>query len=131
MAVPCNSGFVQTAKFLVGEAATAVFKYVAIGKGTGQGATHTKLNSECTESGLTRVAGDTVATTKTAINNDTCQLIKTFTAGANATVTEAGAFNNATINVGDMLMVGDLSPTAPMVTSDTLKITLLNQIKAA
>ena len=130
MTVPCNTGFSQAAKFLVGESATK-FNYVAIGKGTGQGAANTTLNSECTESGLTRVAGDTVQTTQTTVANDTVQLIKTFTAAANATVTEAGAFNNATINLGNMLMVGDLSPTAPMVSGDTLKITLTCQIKAA
>jgi len=130
MAVPCQTGFTEATKFLMGEAAD-VFKYVAVGKGTGQGASNTKLASECTESGLTRVEADTYKTTKTTIDNDTCELVKTFTAGATATVTEAGAFNNATIDLGDMMVVGDLSPTAPMVKDDTLKITITNQIKAA
>jgi len=130
MSVACNTGFTEAAKFLVGEAADK-FMYVAIGKGTGQGAANTKLSSECTESGLTRVEADTYKTVKGTLDNDTVQLIKTFTAGASATVTEAGAFNHATIDLGDMLMVGDLSPTAPMVKSDTLKITLECQIKAA
>jgi hypothetical protein len=130
MTVPCNTGFTEAAKFLAGEAAD-VFKYIAVGKGTGQGAANTKLSSECTESGLTRVAADTCHTTKTTIDNDTVQLIHTFTAAASATVTEAGAFNNATKDLGDMMMVGDLSPEAAMVSSDTLKLTLNNQIKAA
>uniref|UniRef100_A0A6M3L3I8 Uncharacterized protein n=1 Tax=viral metagenome TaxID=1070528 RepID=A0A6M3L3I8_9ZZZZ len=130
MAVPCNTGFSEAAKLLVGEAADK-FQYVAVGKGTAQAAANTTLNSECTESGLTRVAADSAITKQTTVANDTVQFIKTFTAGANATVTEAGAFNNATINAGDMLMVGDLSPTAPMVTADTLKVTLECQIKAA
>ena len=129
MTVACNTGFTELAKLGVGEAAD-VFKYVAVGKGTGQGATDTTLDSECTETGLTRVAGDTVQTTKTTIDNDTIQLIETFTATTTTTVTEAGAFNNATKDLGDMLMVGDLSPSAPMVSSDTLKITLNCQLKS-
>jgi hypothetical protein len=130
MSTACNTGFSEAAKFLVGEAAD-IFKYVAVGKGTGQGAAHTKLASECTESGVTRVEADTYKTVKTTETADTVQLIKAFTAGEAVTVTEAGAFNNATINLGDMLMVGDLSPTAPMVKSDTLKMTLECQIKSA
>ena len=130
MAVACNTGFTEAAKFLVGEAAD-VFKYVAVGKGTLQGAAHTKLAVECTESGLTRALADTCATTQTTIANDTVQLIETFTAAASATVTEAGAFNNATIDLGDMLMVGDFGTAATMVSGDTLKVTLQCQLKAA
>jgi hypothetical protein len=133
MTVPCNTGFTEAAKFLTGEAAD-VFKYVAVGKGTGQGAANTKLASECTETGLTRAEADTCHTTKTTIDNDTVELVHTFTASGLATsvtVTEAGVFNNATIDTGDMLMVGDLSPTAVMDSDDTLKITAQNQLKAA
>ncbi|KKK46870.1 hypothetical protein LCGC14_3160910, partial [marine sediment metagenome] len=120
MTVPCNTGFTEAAKFLVGEAAD-VFKYVGVGTGTGQGASNTKLATELTDSGLKRVQADTVQTTKTTIDNDTVELIETFTASATKTVTEAGAFNNVTADAGDMLMVGDLSPSAPMVSGDTLK----------
>lgn len=130
MTVPCNTGFTEAAKFLAGEAAD-VFKYVAVGKGTGQGAAHTKLSSECTESGVTRVAADTCKTVTGTIANDTHQLIEKFTAGESVHVKEAGAFNNATIDLGDMLMVGDLSPSADMVKDDTLTMTLETQIKAA
>ena len=130
MTVPCNSGFQESAKFLVGEAAD-VFKYAAVGKGTGQGAANTKLANECTETGLVRVQADTFKTVTTTIANDTVELVETYTATTTTTVTEAGAFNNATIDTGDMLMVGDLSPTAPMVSGDTLKITMQTQIKAA
>lgn len=129
MAVPCNTGFTEAAKALAGEAYD-VFKYIAVGKGTGQGATHTKLASECTESGLTR-ALVAPTTEKTTVTDDTWQGVNTFTATTTTTVTEAGAFNNATIDLGDMLMVGDLSPSAAMVKDDTLKITLQVQVKAA
>ncbi len=130
MAVPCNTGFSEAAKFLVGEAAD-VFKYIAVGKGTGQGAANTTLKSECTESGLTRVQCGSYKTIKTTVDNDTCEFVHTFTAGAGATVTEAGIFNNSTKDAGDMLMVGDLSSSAVMVSGDTLKITATLQIKAA
>ena len=133
MTVPCQSGFTELAKLAVGEAADA-FKYVAIGKGTGQGAANTKLSSECTETGLTRATADTCHTTKTTIDNDTVELIHTFTASdlaSSVTVTEAGVFNNATKDLGDMLMVGDLSSSAVLAAADTLKVTAQCQIKAA
>lgn len=130
MTTPCNSGYTECAKFLAGEAAD-VFKYVALGTGTGQGAANTKLAAETAAAGLVRVAGDTVQTTKTTIANDTHQIIEKFTAGAAAHIKEAGAFNNATKDLGDMLMVGDLDPSANMVKDDTLTITLNTQIKSA
>ena len=130
MTVPCNTGFTEAAKFLVGEAADK-FQYVGVGTGTGQGASNTKLATELTDTGLKRVQADTVQTTKTTIDNDTVELIETFTASGTKTVTEAGAFNNVTADAGDMLMVGDLSPSAPMVNGDTLKITMQCQIKSA
>jgi len=129
MATSCNTGYSEIAKALAGEAYD-VFKYIGVGKGTGQGATHTKLSSECTETGLTRAA-ITPTSEKTTETDDTWQGINTFTATTTTTVTEAGAFNNATIDLGDMLMVGDLSPTAPMVKDDTLKVTLSVQLKAS
>ena len=128
MTVPCNSGFSEAAKFLAGEAAD-VFKYIAVGTGTGQGATHTKLAAESVVAGLVRVEADTYKTIKTTIDNDTHQLVEKFTAGGAVHIKEAGAFNNATKDLGDMLMVGDLSPSADMVKDDTLTLTLETQIK--
>lgn len=130
MAVPCNTGFTEAAKFLVGETADK-FQYLAVGKGTGKGASDTTLANECTETGLTRVPADTAQTVQTTIANDTVELVKTYTATTTTTVTEAGAFNDAVKDAGDMLMVGDLSPSAPMVNGDTLKVTLQTQIKSA
>jgi len=130
MATPCNSGYTDCAKFLAGEAAD-VFKYVAVGTGTGQGAAHTKLAAETEVAGMARVAADTCKTVKTTIDNDTHQLIEKFTAGAAVHIKEAGAFNNAVKDLGDMLMVGDLAPSADMAINDTLTITLQTQIKGA
>lgn len=130
MTVPCQTGFTETAKFLAGEAAD-VFKYMAVGTGTGQGVTDTKLSAETIVAGMVRVAADTCKTVKGTYDNDTHQLIEKFTAGAAVHVKEAGAFNNATKDLGDMLMVGDLSPSADMVKDDALTLTLNTQIKAA
>ncbi len=130
MTVPCNTGFTEAAKFLVGEAADK-FQYVAVGTGTGQGTANTKLATELTDSGLKRVAGDTVQTTKTTIDNDTVELIEKFTATGTKTVTEAGAFNNSVADAGDMLMVGDFGTSASMINGDTLTVTLQCQLKAA
>lgn len=130
MTVPCNTGFSELAKLGAGEAAD-VFKYTAVGKGTGQGAANTKLSSECTESGVTRVASDTCKTVTTTVANDTIQNIEKFTAGEAVHVKEAGVFNNSVKDAGDMLMVGDLSPSADMAKDDTLTTTLETQLKAA
>lgn len=129
MTTPCNTGYSELAKFGVGEAADK-FQYVAVGTGTGQGAANTKLAAESEVAGMARVAGDTVETFKTTVDNDTMRFIEKFTAGAAVHIKEAGVFNNATKDLGDMLMVGDLSPTADMAKDDTLTITLTCQLKA-
>ena|SRR3990167_2856765 len=127
MAVPCTAGFVELAKLGAGEAATA-WTHIGLGTGTGQGASSTTLAVETSASGMARAAA-TVTTETTTVTDDTIQFTKTFTATGTITITEAGAFNAA--SVGDMLMVGDLSPSAPMVNGDTLAMTLKCQIKAA
>ncbi|GAJ16557.1 unnamed protein product, partial [marine sediment metagenome] len=103
----------------------------AVGKGTGQGAAHTKLADECTEADMTRVLAATTKTVKTTLDNDTHQNIHKFTAGEAVHIKEAGSFNDATKDLGDMLMVGDLAPSADMAKDDTLTITLQTQIKSA
>ncbi len=129
MAVPCNAGFTELAKLGAGEAADA-WTHIALGTGTGQGAASTTLATESEASGLARAAA-TVTTETTTITDDTIQLYKVFTAGASATITEAGAFNHATKDTGDMLMVGDFTVAAGMVSSDTLTVTLQCKIQAA
>ena len=130
MTVPCNTGFSELAKLGVAEAAD-VFKYVAVGTGTGQGAANTKLAAETEVAGMVRVDADTKETFKTTVDNDTMRFIEKFTAGAAVHIKEAGVFNNAVKDAGDMLMVGDLSPTADMAKDDTLTLTLETQIKSA
>ena len=130
MTVPTNVGFSECAKFLAGEAAD-VFKFIAVGTGTGQGAAHTKLAAETVVAGMGRAVADTTKTVTTTIANDTHQNVHKFTAGGAVHIKEAGSFNNAVKDAGDMLMVGDLAPSADMASADTLTLTLETQVKAA
>lgn len=122
-----TAGFTELAKLAVGETADE-WTHIALGTGTGQNAGDTTLDTETSASGLARAAA-TMSTVTTTVTDDTIQAYKVFTAGATATVAEAGVFNAS--SSGDMLMVGDLSPVAAMVSGDTLTITLKCQIKAA
>lgn len=130
MAHAGQTGFSEAAKALVGEVYD-VFKYIAVGKGTGQGASDTTLADECDESGLTRVECDSYKTITTTVANDTAEFVHIFTAGASATVTECLIGNNATKDLGDKLIGGDLVPAAVMTSGKTLKITATCQVKAA
>ena len=126
MVVPCNAGFVELAKLGAGETASA-WTHIALGTGTGQGAASTTLATESAASGLARAAA-TVTTETTTVTDDTIQLTKTFTSAVTATITEAGAFNAAA--AGDMLMVGDFTTAANVISGDTLAVTLQCQVKA-
>ena len=123
----CNAGFTELAKLGAGETASA-WTHIALGTGTGQNASDTALDTETSASGLARAAA-TMSTVTTTVTDDTIQAYKVFTAGATATITEAGVFNAS--SSGDMLMVGDLSPSAAMVSGDTLTLTMKCKIQAA
>ena len=128
MAITCNGGYAQLAKLGVAESATA-FGYVAIGTGTGQTAASTTLATESVASGLARAAA-TATTVTTTVANDTMQWYKVWTSGATATITEWGAFNNATKDLGQMAMYAELSPAASLLSGYTLTITGKCQLKA-
>ena len=132
MAIATNAGFVELAKRATGAASDA-WTYMALGTGTGpgnnDGATSTTLKAENTTSNGLQRASASVSTVTTTVTGDTAQWLKTFTSTATVTITEAGIFNQS--SGGDMLVVGDLSPTAPMVSTDTLTLTIKCQFKAA
>ena len=134
MAIATNAGFVELAKRATGAASDA-WTYMALGTGTGpgnnDGATSTTLKAENTTSNGLQRASAAVSTVTTTVTGDTAQWVKTFTSTATVTITEAGIFNHASAGSGDMLVVGDLSPTAPMVSTDTLTLTIKCQFKAA
>jgi hypothetical protein len=131
MAIATNAGFVELAKHATGTGSPVAWTYMALGEGTGQSASSTTLNDENTDSnGLQRTAtGVTASTVTTTVTGDTAQWVKTFTSTATMTITEAGIFNAS--SGGDMLVYGELSPTAPMVSTDTLTLTIKCQFKAA
>jgi len=130
--IPMNAGFTEMAKHATGTGSPAAFTRIALGETTataGDSATNTTLGTELTDSGLARTVADTVSTVTTTVADDTLNLSHVFTATATKTVLEAGVFNAA--STGDMLMAGALSPSAPMVSGDTLTITMKCQFKAA
>ena len=129
MAVATNAGFVELAKHATGTGSPVAWTYMALGTGTGQTASATTLDNENTASNGLQRASATASTVTTTVTNDTAQWVKTFTSTATVTITEAGIFNAS--SGGDMLVVGDLSPTAPMVSTDTLTLTIKCQFKAA
>ena len=131
MAVATIAGFVELAKHATGTGSPVAWTYMALGEGDGQGAGDTALDDENTDSNGLQRAAATVSTVTTTESGDTAQWVKTFTSTATVTVTEAGVFNHASAGSGDMLVVGDLSPTAPMVSTDTLTLTIKCQFKAA
>jgi len=104
---------------------------MALGTGTGQGATDSVLDAETVLAGLARVAADTTEVTTTDETGDTMRHIEKFTAGAAGHIKEAGVFNNAALDGGDMLAVGDLVPSADLAISDELTITFETQLKSA
>lgn len=89
-----NAGLAQIA-LLAGDASAVPFTYLALGTGTNAAAaTDTQLQTETSASGLARAAA-TVSRVTTTVTNDTLQLLKAFTAGANVAITECGMFNDA------------------------------------
>lgn len=89
-----NAGLAQIA-LLAGDASAVPFTYLALGTGTtAAAATDTTLETETSASGLARAAA-TVSRVTTTVTNDTLQLLKAFTAGASAAITECGILNDA------------------------------------
>lgn len=131
MAVATNAGFVELAKHATGTGSPVAWTYMALGEGDGQTAGDTALDDENDASNGLQRAAATVSTVTTTVTGDTAQWVKTFTSTATMTITEAGIFNHASAGSGDMLVYGELSPTAPMVSTDTLTLTIKCQFKAA
>lgn len=96
-----NAGLAGMASRCNGSGGEAAFTYLAVGTGTtAPAAGNTALETEITDSGLAR-ASATVSRVTTSVSNDTAQLDKTWNVTGTKAVTEAGAFNAA--SVGTML----------------------------
>ena len=128
MTVPTSAGFAEMAKHCTGTGSPAAFTYIAIGEGSAPGSTATALVDEVTDTGLGRVTAGTISTVQTTLPNDTANWVHVFTATGSKDITEAAIFNAS--SGGDMLIVGAVSPEAPMVNGDTLTLTMKCQFKA-
>ena len=129
MAVVCNTGFVATAKRLIGTGAAA-FTYIELGTDSyTENATVSQLSAAITDSGLSRVSATTVTTTQSATADDTAKFEHTWTATGSKNVKETGVFNTDT--GGDILCYATFASAIPMESDDTLKVTWLVQIKSA
>ena len=129
MTVPTSAGFAEMAKHATGTGSPAAFTRIAVGIGTAPGATGDTLGSEVTDSGLARAVAGTISTLQTTVANDTGSWVHVFTATGTKAITEAAIFNAS--SGGDMLIVGTVSPTASMVSGDTLTLTMKCQFLAS
>jgi hypothetical protein len=131
MTVPTSAGFAEMAKHATGTGSPVAFTKIAVGEGSGQVAADTALDDEVTDSGLARATAGTISTLQTTVANDTGSWVHVFTATGTKAITEAGIFNAASPSASDMLIVGTVSPTASMVSGDTLTLTMKCQFLAS
>jgi len=117
---PTNQGYGELGKLVSGEAATAVKSVCCIKTTCTADETQTAAGiTKSTESGLTLVNADTVASSKTTVDNDTVELDHVFTAGEAATVKGFGVFNDD----DDVLyMICCFAADVNLETSDTLTV---------
>jgi len=114
-----NTGLAQIA-LLAGDASAVPFTYLALGTGVAAAAaTDTTLGTESSASGLARAAA-TVSRVTTTVTNDTLQLLKAFTAGASAAITECGIFNDSSVGT---LLGRQVFSAVNVVSGDILTIT--------
>lgn len=92
-----SAGFAGISSRLNGSGSEAAFTYIALGTGTNAAAAgDTTLQTEITDSGLTRQSA-TVSRTTTTVTNDTARLTYTWTASGTKAVTESGVLNAASV----------------------------------
>lgn len=94
-----SAGKAAIASRFNGAGSEAAFTYIALGTGTTAAAVgNTTLETEITDSGLTRQSA-TVSRTTTTVTNDTARLTYTWTASGSKAVTESGCLNAASSGV--------------------------------
>lgn len=115
-----NAGFAGVASRINGDGSEAAFTYIAVGTGTNAAnVTDTTLQTEATDSGLSRAAATTSRTT-TDVTNDTSQLVKTFSVTGTKAITESGAFNASSAGV---LLARQTFSAINVADGDSLQIT--------
>jgi len=116
---PTQKLYVAAARAIKGEASFDKFTHIALDEGDMSGFTEAtnSLASECTKSGLSRVAA-TVTLYTTVISDDTVQAYHQFTAGEPATISGFGVF--AGTGGANMLMWGEFDSPQVLQTNDKL-----------
>lgn len=100
----------------IGGVTSAAFTAMAYGTGsTAAAAGDTALGTEVSRGAAT------VTRTTTSVTNDTCQWVKTFTAGGTQAITEEGLFDNNTS--GGTLLARNVFSAVNMLTNDTIQFT--------
>jgi len=117
-----NVGFKEVAQLMGLDTASSgtAFDYIAVGVGTTAAtATDTALETEITDTGLTRAAG-TGTNVTTTVSGDTLQIVKSFSPSGSKAVTESGILNAS--SAGEMLCRQTFSA-INVTNGDTLTIT--------
>lgn len=122
-------GFVETAKHLTNVGSPVTFAYEALGTGSQAESTDVaSLQSEITDSGMSRASAATVSTASSATAGDTAHFSHIWTATASKAVKEAGVLSTNTGGV--LLCYGTFATAIPMESADTLRVTWSVQCKA-
>ena len=115
-----NAGFAGVASRINGDGAEAAFTYIAVGTGTNAAnVTDTTLQTESTDSGLSRAAA-TASRVTTDVSNDTAQLVKTFSVTGTKAITESGMFNASSAGA---LLARQTFSAVNVVDGDSLQMT--------
>lgn len=114
-----NTGYAEMAKYLAGEAANAICNAICLKTACCAAENQSVANwTNCTESGLTILAG-TMTTSQTTVANDTVQLDRSFNAQASATVKGFGCTNaDNDVNMGMCCFAADV----PLEVNDLLNV---------
>lgn len=115
-----NAGLAGGASRINGAGSEAAFTYLAVGVGTTAAAAgDTALETEITDSGLSR-ANATASRTTTTQTNDTATLIHTWTVTGSKAITECGILNAASTGT---LLARQVFSAVNVVNGDSLQVT--------
>lgn len=106
---------------VVGLSATAP-KYLAWGTGTAAAKSATGLTTATAPTTVTAVTG-TIAQATTSKTNDTVRVTGTITTSATPTITEVGAYTNATMASGTLTLYGNFTG-LPLGVGDSIAFTV-------
>jgi len=115
-----SAGKAGVASRINGAGSEAAFTYLAVGTGTTAAAAgNTALETEITDSGLSR-ANSTASRVTTTVTNDTAQLVNTFSVSGTKAVTEAGILNASSSGV---LLARQVFSAINVISGDSLQLT--------